>query len=100
MRLRESERGLYTLIAVTALLVIYVVAFVVSNSTRVEVSFVIFSGRAPLIVIMLLCVVIGIALGIIAGRVGIHLRDRKTTTVTNATGPTPPPDERPTDVME
>jgi uncharacterized integral membrane protein len=96
MRLRESERRLYTLIAVTALLVIYVVAFVVSNSTRVEVSFVIFSGRAPLIVIMLLCVVIGVAIGVIAGRVGIHLRERKTTTGTTA----PTPDERPTDVIE
>jgi uncharacterized integral membrane protein len=40
--------------------------FVVSNSTRVEVSFVIFSGRAPLILIMLLCVVIGLLLGVVA----------------------------------
>jgi uncharacterized integral membrane protein len=95
MRLRESERRLYTLIAVTALLVIYVVAFVVSNSTHVRVSFVIFSGQAPLIVVMLLCLVIGLAIGIIAGRLGIHIRERKGTTTTTAA-----PDERPTDVTE
>jgi uncharacterized integral membrane protein len=100
MRLRESERGLYTLIAVTALLVIYVVAFVVSNSTRVEVSFVIFSGRAPLIVIMLLCVVIGVAIGVIGGRVGIHLRDRRTTTSTSTAAASTPPDQRPTDPID
>lgn len=92
MRLRETERGLYTLIAIGALLVIYVVAFVVSNSTRVEVSFVIFSGRAPLILIMLLCVVIGLLLGVVAARLGMRLRAARATTTAQDEPPSAPPE--------
>ncbi len=76
MQLKRSERGLYTLIAVTALLVIYVVAFVVSNSGDVKVSFVLFGGRAPLILVMTLCVAVGLLLGIAVARVGTRLRNR------------------------
>jgi uncharacterized integral membrane protein len=92
VRLRESERGLYTLIAITALLVIYVVAFVVSNSGRVEVSFVLFSGRAPLILVMVLCVGVGLLLGMVAGRLGTRLRESRTTTTTPLGGGEPPAD--------
>jgi uncharacterized integral membrane protein len=58
-----SERGLYALLAAVALLVIYLVAFVVSNTDRVEVSFVVFDARASLIWVMLVCTIIGIGVG-------------------------------------
>jgi uncharacterized integral membrane protein len=77
VRFRKSERGLYTLIAITALLVIYGVAFVVSNSGRVEVSFVIFSGRAPLILVMTVSALVGLAVGLFANRLAARLRAGK-----------------------
>jgi uncharacterized integral membrane protein len=59
-----SERGLYAMLAIVALLVIYLVAFVVANTDRVEVSFVVFDARASLIWVMLVCTIIGIGVGI------------------------------------
>jgi uncharacterized integral membrane protein len=65
---RKSEQGVYALIAAAALVVIYLVAFVVSNSTSVKVSFVVFAGRASLIIVMLVCTLLGVALGVILAR--------------------------------
>jgi uncharacterized integral membrane protein len=59
-----SERGLYALLAIVALLVIYLVAFVVANTDRVEISFVVFDARASLIWVMLVCTIIGTGVGI------------------------------------
>ena len=47
----------------------YVVAFIVTNATRVEVSFVAFDTRAPLIVLMVVCVLLGVVIGIVAARI-------------------------------
>jgi uncharacterized integral membrane protein len=66
---RRSEQGIYLLIAVAALVVIYVVAFIVTNSKRVDVSFVAFDARAPLIVLMLICVLLGVLIGIVGARI-------------------------------
>jgi uncharacterized integral membrane protein len=66
---RKSEQGIYLLIAVAALVVIYVVAFIVSNARRVEVSFVAFDAKAPLIVLMLACVLLGLAIGLLVARI-------------------------------
>jgi uncharacterized integral membrane protein len=54
---------MYALLAIVALLIIYLVAFVIANTTRVDVSFVIFKARASLIWVMLICTVIGIGIG-------------------------------------
>jgi uncharacterized integral membrane protein len=72
---RKSEQGIYLLIAVAALVVIYVVAFIVTNAKRVDVSFVAFDARAPLIVLMLMCVLLGIVIGIAAARIAERRRD-------------------------
>jgi len=72
---RKSEQGIYLLIAVAALVVIYVVAFIVTNATRVEVSFVAFDARAPLIVLMVVCVLLGVVIGIVAARIVERRRD-------------------------
>jgi uncharacterized integral membrane protein len=72
---RRSEQGIYLLIAVAALVVIYVVAFIVTNAKRVDVSFVAFDARAPLIVLMLLCVLLGVVIGIVVSRIVERRRD-------------------------
>jgi uncharacterized integral membrane protein len=71
---KPTEKGLYALVAAGALLVIYLVAFVVSNSGDVNVSFVFVSGNVPLILLMVLCVVIGVAIGALITRVAARLR--------------------------
>lgn len=71
---KPTERALYALVAGGALLVIYLVAFVVSNSGTVQVSFVVGSTGVPLILLMALCVVIGGALGAVVARVATRLR--------------------------
>ena len=99
-----SERGLYAMLAVVALLVIYLVAFVVANTDRVEVSFVMFDARASLIWVMLVCTVIGAGLGIAATTLLQRTRGTRRTSVPGpgATVTTPlvepsPPVRRPTD---
>ena len=42
---RKSEQGIYLQIAVAALIVIFLVAFVVSNARRVRISFVAFDTQ-------------------------------------------------------
>lgn len=71
---RKSEQGIYLLIAVAALVVIYVVAFIVTNAKRVDVSFVAFDARAPLIVLMLSCVLLGVVIGLVVGRIAERRR--------------------------
>ena len=71
---RPSERGLYALVAVGALLVIYVVAFVVSNSGSVSLSFVLFHGSLPLILLMVICVALGVGLGVALTRIVARVR--------------------------
>lgn len=71
---RKSEQGIYLLIAVAALVVIYLVAFIVTNAKQVNVSFVAFHARAPLIVLMLLCVLLGVVIGIAASRIAERRR--------------------------
>ncbi len=71
---KPTEKALYALVAAGALLVIYAVAFVVSNSGSVQVSFVVGSTRVPLILLMVLCVAIGGALGVVLVRVASRLR--------------------------
>ncbi len=65
---RKSEQGIYLQIAIAALLVIFLVAFAVSNARRVRVSFVAFDADWPLIAVMLLCILLGVIGGLVIGR--------------------------------
>jgi uncharacterized integral membrane protein len=78
----NGDRGLYALIAGVALAVIYLVAFVVSNSQSVKVSFVVADGHLSLIWVMLASLLIGVAAGV-AG-VGFLRRRRSGTDQTSA----------------
>ena len=92
------------MLAVVALLVIYLVAFVVANTDRVEISFVMFDARASLIWVMLVCTVIGVGIGIAITTLLHRTRGtRRTSTpgpganlTTPFVEPSPPP-RRPTD---
>lgn len=64
---RKSEQGIYLQIAVAALIVIFLVAFVVSNSRRAKISFVAFDAEAPLIVVMVICILLGVVGGVAIG---------------------------------
>lgn len=70
---------MYALLAIAALLIIYLVAFVVANSNRVEVSFVVADARASLIWVMLVCTVIGVIIGIVLAKLWGRTRGVKTT---------------------
>ncbi len=85
---RNSEQGLYALIAVAAVVVIYLVAFVVQNSTRVPVSFVAFETDAPLIGVILLSVLAGTVIGVGVGRLADRRRRRRQARSGTANGPT------------
>jgi len=71
-RSRASERRLYALLAAAALVVIYLVAFIVSNARSVKVSFVVASGHVSLIWVMLGALLVGVILGVAA----VELRRR------------------------
>jgi uncharacterized integral membrane protein len=84
---RKSEQGIYLLIAVAALVVIYVVAFIVSNARRVEVSFLAFDAKAPLIVLMLACVLLGLAIGLLLARIAERRRAERRQNTGTENGP-------------
>ena len=69
---------MYALLAVAALLIIYLVAFVVANSNRVEVSFVVADAHASLIWVMLVCTTIGVVIGIVLAKLWGRTRGVRT----------------------
>jgi uncharacterized integral membrane protein len=69
----RSERGVYALIAIIALVIIYLIAFVLKNTRSVRVSFVFASTTASLIWVLLVSILLGIVLGLAASRLG-HVR--------------------------
>ena len=71
---RKSEQGIYLQIAVAALIVVFLVAFVVSNARRVKISFVAFDAQGPLIAVMVLCILLGLVGGVVIGRVAERRR--------------------------
>jgi uncharacterized integral membrane protein len=75
---------MYALLAIAALLIIYLVAFVVANSNRVEVSFVVADAHASLIWVMLVCTAIGIVIGIVLSKLWGRTRGVRTS---SAPGP-------------
>jgi uncharacterized integral membrane protein len=64
----NPERLVYGLIALLALIVIYLVAFVLSNTDSVPVSFVLFETNASLIWVMLICTLLGLVAGVAVSR--------------------------------
>ena len=85
---RKSEQGIYLQIAVAALIVIFLVAFVVSNAGRAKISFVAFDAEAPLIVVMVVCILLGVIGGVAIGRVAERRRAARSYSDGTGNGPT------------
>ena len=85
---RKSEQGIYLQIAVAALIVIFLVAFVVSNAGRAKISFVAFDAEAPLIVVMVICILLGVIGGVAIGRVAERRRAGRSYSDGTGNGPT------------
>ncbi len=85
---RKSEQGIYLQIAVAALIVIFLVAFVVSNARRVKISFVAFDTQGPLIAVMVLCTLLGVVGGVAIGRLAERRRAARAYRDGTENGPT------------
>lgn len=79
---RVAERRLYAAVAVAALVFLYLVAFVVKNTTSVPISLVVADVHVPLVVLMGASVAIGALAGVGVADVVARRRNRR------AAGPT------------
>jgi uncharacterized integral membrane protein len=66
---REFDRAwqprLYAILVGLALIVAYVIGFIVANSDHVSVNFIFFDARTSLIWVILLCLAIGLLAGVL-----------------------------------
>ena len=58
------DQGLYGVIGALALAALYVIGFVIKNSKKVSVDFVLFSAGVPLITLMVVMLLFGALLGV------------------------------------
>jgi uncharacterized integral membrane protein len=72
----RPEQSLYILVGVLAVVLLYVVGFVVANSHRVSVDFVLFSASASLIWVILISLALGGVCGFALARLGVRRRER------------------------
>ena len=96
-RIRDlPDQGLYGVIGVLAVAALYVIGFVIKNSKKVSVDFVLFSAGVPLITLMVVMLLFGALLGV---ALTLMLARRRTPTATApgwaAQSSTPPPAESP-----
>jgi uncharacterized integral membrane protein len=64
-RIRDlPDQGLYGVIGVLAVAALYVIGFVIKNSKKVSVDFVLFSAGVPLITLMVVMLLFGALLGV------------------------------------
>jgi uncharacterized integral membrane protein len=96
------DQGLYGVIGALAIAALYVIGFVIKNSKKVSVDFVLFSTGVPLITLMVVMLLFGALLGVALTLVLARRRARKAEGVTGtATRPpvestaTPPPSATP-----
>jgi len=68
-----ERRDIPWMLVVFAILALYGIALVILNADQVEVSFVFFTAEISLLVLILLCLGIGFAIGFLADR----LRERR-----------------------
>ena len=90
------DQGLYGVIGALAIAALYVIGFVIKNSKKVSVDFVLFSTGVPLITLMVVMLLFGALLGVALTLVLARRRARKAdgTTATAGTA-TPPPVQSP-----
>ena len=95
-RIRDlPDQGLYGVIGVLAVAALYVIGFVIKNSKKVSVDFVLFSAGVPLITLMVVMLLFGALLGV---ALTLMLARRRTPTARpgeTSQPSTPPPVESP-----
>jgi uncharacterized integral membrane protein len=92
-RIRDlPDQGLYGVIGVLAVIALYVIGFVIKNSKKVSVDFVLFSAGVPLITLMVVMLLFGALLGV---ALTLVLARRRTPSATVRGATTPPPVESP-----
>ena len=65
---QQESRAPWLLLVAVGLVTVYALLFVILNTRRVEVSFVLFSTRVSVIWVILLSLAAGIALGLLGSR--------------------------------
>ncbi len=71
------DQGLYGVIGALAIAALYVIGFVIKNSKKVSVDFVLFSTGVPLITLMVVMLLFGALLGVALTLVLARRRARK-----------------------
>jgi uncharacterized integral membrane protein len=95
-RIRDlPDQGLYGVIGALAVAALYVIGFVIKNSKKVSVDFVLFSAGVPLITLMVVMLLFGALLGVALTLVLARRRTPSPTTQGAAGPSTPPPAESP-----
>jgi uncharacterized integral membrane protein len=77
----RPEQGIYLAIGVLAVVVLFLVGFVVKNDRHVRVDFVVFSASSSLIWVILISLFLGIVAGILLATLSPIGRGRRTTTL-------------------
>ena len=89
------DQGLYGVIGALAIAALYVIGFVIKNSKKVSVDFVLFSSGVPLITLMVVMLLFGALLGVALTLVLARRRQRKLEGQAAGAAGTPPPVQSP-----
>jgi uncharacterized integral membrane protein len=77
----RPEQGIYVIVGVLAVVVLFLVGFVVKNDRSVRVDFVLFSAGSSLIWVILISLVLGVVIGVLLATLSpIGKGRRKTST--------------------
>jgi uncharacterized integral membrane protein len=75
----RPEQGIYVVVGVLAVVVLFLVGFVVKNDRSVRVDFVVFSAGSSLIWVILISLFLGIVIGILVATLSPLGRGRRAT---------------------
>ena len=68
------EQGVYVVVGVIAVIVLYLIGFIVQNARDARIDFLLFSATVPLIVLMLLMFVLGLLAGALVAMIAVRRR--------------------------
>ena len=68
------EQGVYVVVGVIAIIVLYLIGFIVQNARDARIDFLLFSATVPLIVLMLLMFVLGLVAGALVAMIAVRRR--------------------------
>jgi uncharacterized integral membrane protein len=87
----RPEQGIYVVVGVLAVVVLFLVGFVVKNDRSVRVDFVVFSAGSSLIWVILISLFLGIVVGILLATLSPLGRSRRRTSTPGPVAPARPP---------